>query len=133
VCSLVQTLQLRLALGARHAEQSMEELEVSLGALAAAVWCEVMLRTSKSEVIVLPAKVAASTHLRCIVVEISAPSDSPNASHVTLAAFCYGHRVYVVKTVIPVMAGIRAPLLLRDTYSCGLFISARQSPISSKV
>jgi len=32
-----QTLQLRLALGARHAEQSTEELEVSLGALAAAV------------------------------------------------------------------------------------------------
>jgi len=32
-----QTLQLRLALGDRHAEQSTEELEVSLGALAAAV------------------------------------------------------------------------------------------------
>jgi len=35
-----QTLQLRLALGARHAEQSTEELEVSLAALAAAVRCE---------------------------------------------------------------------------------------------
>jgi len=38
-----QTLQLRLALGARHAEQSTEELEVSLGALAAASRCEVAL------------------------------------------------------------------------------------------
>jgi len=38
-----QTLQLRLALGARHAEQSTEELEVSLGALAAASRCDVAL------------------------------------------------------------------------------------------
>jgi len=36
-----QTLQLRLALGTGHAEQTTEELEVSLGALALAVRAEV--------------------------------------------------------------------------------------------
>jgi len=97
-----QTLQLRLALGDRHAEQSTEELELSLGALAAAVRCEVTLCSRASDAAILvPATVVPSAASRCILVELTVPSDAPRESHLAVLAFCFGHRASIDPVIIP--------------------------------
>jgi len=68
-----QTLQLRLALGARHAEQSTEELEVSLGALAAASRCEVTLCSGTDTSAQMAALLIPSPTTRCVQVSMAVP------------------------------------------------------------
>jgi len=61
-----QTLQLRLALGARHADQSTEELEVSLGALAAATRCAATRSAGTDILAQISALLTPSPTMRCL-------------------------------------------------------------------
>jgi len=112
-----QTLQLRLALGARHAEQSTEELEVSLGALAAASRCEVTLCSGTVISAQMAALLIPSPTTRCVQVSMAVPPECLRGSILTAQAFIFGHPVCVAPVVIPVIVGLCAPLLLSGVYS----------------
>jgi len=118
-----QTLQLRLALGARHAEQSTEELEVSLGALAAASRCEVALCSGTATSAQIAALLIPSPTTRCVQVSIAVPPECLRGSTLTAQAFVFGHAVCVAPVVIPVVVGLCAPLLLSGVSSSGPCIS----------
>jgi len=80
-----ETLQLRLALGDRHAEQSTAELEVSLGELA--VRCDVTLCSRAIATVFVPGIVTPSAVGRCIRVRMTVPLT--RARNRTLKSSCF--------------------------------------------
>jgi len=108
-----QTLQLCLALGARHTRQSYEELEVSMRALAAATRCEVTLGVDGAILPVLEATSTTCPATRTLRIATTIPHDIPVCLFIALQMCCFGHPVLKHPLEITLQCGIHAPLVLR--------------------
>ena len=104
------TLCLRLSLGARHADQSAEELDVSLGMLANATWVQ-----AKSGIEPrwqsLQATVEHIATDRCLVVSLQVPSSYTHGASISICALCeMGQPPMLQSLSVPMYRGITAPL-----------------------
>jgi len=79
----------------------------------------------------IPATFAASPLSDAYSFRLLCPLTLTKASHLTLTGFCYGHRLSAAEVIIPVMDGIRYPMLLRDSFSWGPCISDRRILVDS--
>ena len=116
------TLRLRLSLGARHAAQSAEELEVSLGRLAGATNVEVMAERPGVDPQPLDATVAADAALRCLCISLKVPIRS-SAVHVV----CVGPIIVMGKVLLD--PPLRIPLF-RGTCSTPLILKVYADAVS---
>ena len=114
------TLSLRLSLGARHAAQSAEELEVSLGRAAESMRVVASLE-GPGGTSPLQATVARDTAQRCMLVTIVCPADSADGQCVVISGISVaGQTLQGLPLNIPVR-GLDEPLELvcpptRDGY-----------------
>jgi hypothetical protein len=99
------TLQLRVALqSAHHTSQSDEELEISLGAAAAATHVEATLKAEGGATQPLKADVSTDVSGRCVKISISIPSDALVGSLV-----CFGPLTVSGQPV----SGLLGPLVVK--------------------
>ena len=108
------TLRLRLSLGARHATQSAEELEVSLDRLAGAIRVDATLEGPGVEPLILESTIASDAARRCVIVSLDIPSDCSGGTGVVISAVSVnGQAMPGLPLRIPVSLGIVAPFRLQ--------------------
>ena len=110
------TLCLRLSLGARHAAQSTEELEVSLGRLVEATQVETTLEGPGIAPQQLQAILVHDPGQRCLRISLGIPAMSSRDSHVSMVPIrIAGQPVPRPPIMIEVRQGVMVPLTLRCT------------------
>ena len=106
-------LRLRLSLGARHAAQTAEELEVSLGMLVKAMQVDVTLQGPEVEPQPLLASIAIDTSQQCVFVSLEVPTACALGARNVIASIAVaGQAVWAPPLCIPACRSIAAPLLL---------------------
>ena len=111
------TLSVPLSLGTRHAGQSVEELELSLGQLAGSTLVEVSLEEPGVGVQPLYASVTVDVERGCLAVVFTVPAGASAAAHMVLTAIVVAGQQPVAALLpvnIAMCQGMRAPLRLRD-------------------
>ena len=107
------TLRLRLSLGARHAAQSAEELEVSLGRLAEMTRVDATQSSPGLEPQSLEATLASDAAQRCLHISLDVPlAASDDASVDIIVASVAGQAMSGLRRCVPVHRGITPPLVL---------------------
>ena len=112
------TLRLRLSLGALHAPQCTEELEVSLGMLTRSIYIEAILHAPRVEPQVLEASIVPDATSRSLIVSLVVPTPVPNGPSISVSVFSVAAckpTAAGLRISIPVRRGILAPLML----ACG--------------
>ena len=108
------TLHLHLSLGARHAAQSAEELEVSLGRLVEATQVDALLEGPGIVPQQLQVTFVHDTCQRCLRVSLGIPALSSRDSHVNVTALrIAGQPLLGPPFMIQIRQGVMAPLILR--------------------
>ena len=123
------TLHLRLSLGARHADQCTEELEVSLGCLKSATCIQAGLVGPGVILQPLHVTVTPDASSRSLLVSIEIEYAGSHCSTIDIAAVLVaGKRVSGLPCSLPVYRGITAPLALRSSASNGFPVQPCISP-----
>ena len=108
------SLRLKLSLGVRHASQSTEELQVSLGRLAGCTLIESTLEGPGVEPQHLLATLSVGTTQRCLVVSLEVPSSAARALRIVIGPLSVaGQPVSAPPLVLQVRRGVNPPLLLK--------------------
>ena len=106
------TLRLRLSLGARHADQSTEELEVSQAPVATTISTVASFEVPGAEPQALVPTISTDPARRCLYVSLVIPDSSPAESFIRLSRASVADRSVLGLPdviIIPVCRGIRAP------------------------
>ena len=120
------SLCLRLSLGTRHADQSLEELQTSLITLAGSMRVCALLEFAESELKQpLVATVSPDAQKRCVYVRMKSAECAIGTRIHVIAVSVAGHRVVGLPIDCAVCRGITAPLLLdvMEVYNNSLHIS----------
>ena len=113
------TLRLRMSLGSRHAAETTEELEVSLGMLAAAIRIVATLDGALAEPSMLLATFEAAPAQRCLYVRLDIPADSGHGSRIECTVLSVAGMAVpgLSPVVISVRQAVVAPLLLNGSFA----------------
>ena len=106
------TMRLRLSLGARHADQSTEELEVSLAPVATTISTVASFEVPGAEPQALVPTISTDPARRCLYVSLVIPDSSPAESFIRLSRASVADRSVLGLPdviIIPVCRGIRTP------------------------
>ena len=108
------TLRLRVSLGARHAAQSTEELQVSLNFVAGATLVESLLQVDGTEPQPLHSTVSIDAVLRCICITLRVPVSvfAASAAVSIVSISVAGQRVPGPPVLVPFLRGMHVPLRL---------------------
>ena len=107
------TLRMRLSLGAHHAAQSAEELEVSLGRLAEMTRVDAIQSSPGLEPESLEVTLASDAAQRCLHISFHVPSYASNNASVDINVVSVaGQAMSGLRRCVPVYRGITPPLVL---------------------
>ena len=124
----VDTLRLRLSLGARHAAQSAEELEVSLGTLAEMTLVDSTQSCPWVEPQSLEATLESDAAQRCLHISLDVPLAASDDASVNISAVSVaGQAMSGLPRCVPVHRGIMPPLEL----SCASAMRSHMNPCMS--
>ena len=118
------TLRLRLSLGARHAAQSAEELEVSLGRLTGTMRVEVALEGPDIEPQILFATIAPDAFKQCFAVTVGVPTSTTSGVSVCIAEVnVAGQSMSGMPLRLSLLRGITVPLTIKCALNSDTCIS----------